>query len=134
MSRYVIHGSQLNGRDQWIFEADDYNIKDGLIVASGSFERKRHFTVLHVPLTSIIYIEEPPQPASRRPRRLRRTFEAAPDPLEAAAANEPVTTPVTQIESKRRPGRPRKNPLPAAESHPAVPRRRGRPPKAKVAQ
>lgn len=123
MSRYVIHGTQLNGRDQWTFEADDYKIKDGLIVASGSFERKRHYTVLHVPLSSIIYIEEPPVVVARRPRRLRRHHDLgdSPVPAEIASPSEVAASLPIPMETKRRPGRPRKNhalPQPKAKVSP----------------
>lgn len=127
MGRYIIHGSQLNGRDQWIFEADDYVVRNGLIVASGSFERKRHFTVLHVPLSSIVYIEEPVQPAGLKRRRLRLGADSVPAGI--VGQDQPA---VRSAEIKRRPGRPRKNPLPDPEAEPPPPRRRGRPPKPKT--
>ena len=45
-------------RDEWVFIADSMEQEQGMLVAEGSFERKRLRAVVHVPLTSVIYIEE----------------------------------------------------------------------------
>lgn len=66
MTRWLIAGSRLNGRDGWVFEADSYEVEDNLIRAEGSFARKRSKTTIRVPMTSVIYIEELPQAVGER--------------------------------------------------------------------
>ncbi len=109
---YVIHGSRLNGRDEWTFLAESFQQGNGILVASGNFERKRLSIRLHVPLTSVIFIEELP----RRDRVAGKRGRPAPA---AAAAAAPEPAPAVPPRRRGRPPR-----APAGSAPPSRPRGR----------
>ncbi len=96
MSKWRIYGSYLNGRDRWVFEAEDFQVNGSMLTATGSFQRKRFLIRVQIPLSSVIYVEEVREARVRRARRTVSKQVALPAAVPEAASGE-----------KRR-GRPRK--------------------------
>ena len=96
---YAIHGSRLNGRDEWTFLAESLEQHNGIFVASGNFERKRLRTKLHVPLTSVIFIEELPRGDRGAGKRGKRAPAAAPEPTPAVLPRRRGRRPRARTES-----------------------------------